>query len=164
MTPSGWHDDTRSRDAGHDEMQLAVLRKLKSREPEPIPGRFNEVYKFRGVYAEFPFYLNGQIIAFADVCEVFRTDKAGYGGYYELFYVAYEIKPRILSVGGVIRQALALDSAIERAKQGRQSTANQCRVIPVVPAHDPKIDLLREMYNGSIWAWGSSRIVMEGAA
>ncbi len=157
MTPSRWHDDASDRDAGHDEMQLSVLQYLRSKKPEPLEGEQGAKYERHYVGAEYPFVSRGQVIAFADICEVWRKDRKDYDRSYKYFYVAYEIKPKIYSVGAVIRQCLALEQAIIRSGTGGDPAGSRCNVIPVVSRDDPKLGMLAAMYDGSVWTWDPPR-------
>jgi len=154
MTPSGWENDTRGRDAGHDELQLTIWRYLNKRPAAPRHTKNDGTFNRIAVTIEHPFMVKGIPIAFADVCEVFRSDKVPYDGYWSYRYVAYEIKPRIYSVGGIIRQCLALEVAIERSgptmANGKKAEAF---VVPVVLRSDPKVEMLKEMYSGNVWTW-----------
>jgi len=154
MTPSGWENDTRGRDAGHDELQLTLWRYLKKRPTEPIQTKNDGTFSRVSVTVEHPFMVKGIPIAFADVCEVFRSDQVTYDNYWNYRYVAYEIKPRIYSVGGIIRQCMALEVAIERSGPTRASGKKpEAVVVPVVLRSDPKAEMLKEMYGPNVWTW-----------
>ena len=137
MTPSEWHDQTRGRDAGHDQMQIDVWQWLTDN-PPPVKNEGRE-YRRRKVIFEACFEHTRTITCFADICEVFdATEKLNSGHVVQWTqYRAYEIKPVISSVGGLIRQLAALSTAIESAV-----TASKVTVLPVVRLKDPKFDLL----------------------
>jgi len=152
MTPSGWHDDARNRDAGHDEMQIAVFDWLRASVVCP------EGYeKRRGVYFESPFRSRDHIIAWGDIVEVF--EKPEHGNYTKLQYVVFEIKPKIYSVGAVVRQCVALADAVDSALKYRRSSGRYSNtvsyddacVIPVVRSDDPKLSMLRHVWRAMTW-------------
>ena len=155
MTPSGWHQDASGRDAGHDEMQAGVFRFMKHKEHtlplDPGNGKV-AVYKRVGIYFECPFFLAGRISTFVDVCLHFQSTEAdGYRQRDEAL-VCYEIKPRIYSVGAVVRQCHATAHAVEQGSVHGGYVNPGFRkkprvlVIPVVPADDPKVRLLAEFW------------------
>jgi len=153
MTPSGWENDTRGRDAGHDDLQLRIWRYLKDRASASMETKDDGIFSRVAVTVEHPFKVKGIPIAFADVCEVFRSDKTTHDGYWVYRYTAYEIKPRIYSVGGIIRQCKALEVAIERSGPERSTKKPEAIVVPVVFRTDPKVEMLKEMYTGTVWTW-----------
>jgi len=162
-TPSGWHDDASSRDAGHDEMQAMILRwwlreRLTIREKwrnDPVRDFF-----FHLAEVEFPFLgFRGRITGFADIGLCFRTKETDeeeakrtanpYGDreYNARFlWVFAELKPRIGSVGAVIRQCRATEVlAKEHFREWREPP--ELRLWPIVYNDDPKADLLEEMFD-----------------
>lgn len=162
MTPSRWHDDAHGRDAGHDEMQAAVFRFLRER-PRLINAGAEEEkpYVRHKIEVEYAFEEAGVLFGFADICDIYVKDLER-SAYTETYYFVYEIKPRITSVGGLIRQCRA--TFITALRSGGISSgwgtpsrrAPRVMVIPVVPRDDPKIELLKEMYTGAVWGWDSS--------
>lgn len=152
MTPSGWHDDARNREVGHDEMQLSVWRYLKRKKLESIELK-GDVFAPVGVFLEYPFEHNGRVIAFADICSVWRAAKPDYNNNYRFAYTAYEIRPRIQSAGAILRQCSSLRVVIESRPSG--TTKPFVSVIPVVPRTDPGLPLLEEMFSdyGPVWTW-----------
>jgi hypothetical protein len=163
MTISGWHDDYRNKDAGHDEMQAAIWRHCREGiGTSTIERMTHKLTKFRleQVYVEFPLLHRksehdiGQIIGFADVALVFVEDlteeeaaskrKAALKP--AQWYAFFEVKPKIYSVGSVIRQCKALKNAASR------SGNRACHVVPVVYRDDPSATLLYELHP-STWLW-----------
>lgn len=139
MTPSGWHDDARNRDAGHDEMQIAVFDWVK-----------DHSRAFGHVETEFemPLYHRGQIIAWCDIGQrVFREGVA-----FPAHLFIWEIKPKIYSVGAVVRQCIALQQAAEKActNEARCLMA-EVKVFPVVMVDDPKLSMLRHVFHAHTW-------------
>lgn len=162
LTPSGWHDDASNRDAGHDELQAAVYRWLVKCGPKfKRFMRCNKPseYHREGVEIEAPLLLKGSVLCFTDVCATFRhTPDRGRDEY---LLEIFEIKPRISSVGGVIRQCKHMAILANRWRP-RDSDYHIPQVIvrAVVPYDDPKISLLSEMYGASlVWAWCEDRPV-----
>jgi len=154
MTPSGWHDDARNRDAGHDEMQIAVFDWLK----DHAVYRGQDGYEDRvGLYFECPFYARGHIVAWGDVVELW--EKPQYETSKKRRYIVWEIKPKIYSVGAVIRQCRSLVDAVEAANN---DSANRRRfpsgisfddpiVYPIVRSDDLKLSMLRHVYHALAW-------------
>lgn len=123
MTPSQWHDDGRNRDAGHDEMQIAVFDYLQNKYPLLKDS----------VGFEVPIIARGQIIAWADIAMILPN-----------FVVLWEIKPRIYSVGAVVRQCIALAHTARCMHQ-------DVRVVPVVQSDDPKLSALQHVFDAKTW-------------
>lgn len=158
ITPSGWHDDARGRDAGHDQLQIEVWRYLKEHgETEAKAKSYPlEEYRRTSVDVEHPFVVGGRISVFADVCEVFvhspmiGNDIARRRHLFRIF----EIKPKVWSAGAAIRQATAIYHAVWKWRESREAYQPPLvSVAIVVPFDDPKLLLLREMYHGQVWAW-----------
>src|SRR5580765_6228563 len=157
MTPSQWHDDARYRDAGHDEMQIAVFDYLRDKREDPQKiGQ--EEYDRVCVHFEYPFMRDGKILAWGDVVAVWEAKNASWPE--DLYLEIYEIKPRIYSVGAVVRQCIALSYAAVRCgqydrKSGRRQSV-MAGVVPVVQADDPKINALRHVH--CVAAWDGERL------
>lgn len=162
MTLSGWSES--ERDAGHDELQAEVYRFLKRAEPATTKiaargGAPDRVFRRASIEVEYPFVRENRVIGFADVCEVWheeKTDRLTVGG---VLYKVFEIKPRIYSVGAIIRQCKAtrqLMLSVGNYHNSGWSGPALCRVTAVVPHDDPKVALLKEMFenDGYVWAWG----------
>jgi len=165
-TPSGWHDDARKRDAGHDEMQATVLRQWRFRS-NPLmvtllPDKQRAFY-VQYVEAESPLLsIHGHLAGFADVAiwltsresEEERAERiARQQGDYQprRLWVFMEVKPRIDSVGAIIRQCRAtklLAKAHIRhiSRDDHSYPAIQFMVWATVYEDDPKTDLLLDVY------------------
>jgi len=131
-SPSGWHDYGSAHDAGHDEMQLDVYRFY-----EKLVGEQIGAGKLLYVVAEAPIVddKSGRLIAFADIG--LRVEApAGQPRWHML-----ELKPRIYTCGGLIRQCKALVQIIERLSDIHH------RVTAVVYDDDPKLAMLKELYS-----------------
>ena len=164
MTPSGWGDAAQERDAGHDEMQARVYRdllRMTEAKEFVIRRRVNQFSSERKdfianyVEVERPFVADGRLIGFADIAVQFKHEEE-YGHTKEIrrtiWWLYYEIKPRIYSVGAVIRQCKATEinagraqTAAQRARSG-SSEGTGFDVMAVVYDDDPKTELLRELY------------------
>ena len=163
MTPSGWHDDARNRDAGHDEMQIAVYDYRRSLSLEAMLGRPDnpiEGYSFcrRGIYFESPLIRDEQILAWGDIIEVWEK-KEGKNPT-ETTYKIYEIKPKIYSVGAVVRQCVSLRLTGEKCgyydrHSGRREQLTVL-VFPVVRHDDPKLSMLQHVC--PVLAWDGERL------
>lgn len=154
MTPSQWHDDVRGRDAGHDEMQIAVFDYLRDMSG---PSPFYDTADFEriGVYFELMFKRRGQIIAWGDVVEVWGKEAPLYNNRKETThkYMIWEIKPRIYSIGAVVRQCRALIDVVTSSLTDDHTdrTKYQIMIAPVVAANDPKLVGLRHVYCAATW-------------
>lgn len=127
-TPSGWYEDARRRDAGHDEMQARVWGLLRSKEG------------YSKVSVERPSIENGRIIGFADAASMFRGEQGS-------IYLLYGVKPVIHSVGSLLRQC---EATLRLARREWRPTAD-IRVIAVVYDDDPKADLFQEYHAFQCW-------------
>ena len=75
-SPSGWHDNAAERDAGHDEMQAAVLREW--REGKALSWLENDKLVTSHVVfskAEYPLLSDGRLRGFADVAVQFEYQR-----------------------------------------------------------------------------------------
>ncbi len=146
ITPSGFHDAAYRRDAGHDAMQQAFLVFLRARPISAVPAG---AIVHREVEGEFPLYRRGQIVAYADAAETLTVNLT-------TTLSLFEIKPRIETVYGIVRQAKALESLAKAI----QADFHVCHV--VVPATDPLIGAMRAEWP-RVWAWGISFEPVEDA-
>ncbi len=159
MTPSGWHDDARNRDAGHDEMQVAVWKYINKRRWETFELWKHE-YRISRIDFERAFISDGAIVGFADVCEEFVHNPAQ--GMRYLFLRIWEIKPKIYSVGAIVRQCQAIRILLRNWKEDKRShTSPSVRLVTVIPVckpDDPKLSLLIEVENESVACWNGERL------
>jgi hypothetical protein len=149
VTPSQWHDDVRGRDAGHDDMQIAVFNHCRGLAPHlgqtEISGK---PCVHGGVFFEFPFVRRDRVVSFGDVVEIWREDTTR-GAWARV--IVWEIKPKIYNVGAVMRQCLALEiAAVGALREGgwREPLVWAC---PVVPSDDPKLAALRHVFRAAEW-------------
>lgn len=144
LTASGWHDDARNRDAGHDEMQADIFRRLSAIEPKLcVHAPHGQISGRRiSLGIERPFILKGRILAFADVCEEMNAQDAEWD--FTMFR-CYEIKPKIYSMGALIRQAKATMATIRHVITSAGMRAD-CEIINCVPHDDPKAKLVQEFW------------------
>lgn len=160
MTPSGWHDDARHRDAGHDDVHVGVWRHLRDRENASYqwksPKTGNRIaYPRVSIEFEKAFGEHDRIFCFADISEHYRCADG-------VLIIAYEIKPRIESVGALVRQCAALRLSIEasyRRESASWGAGPDVLVRPVVPFGDPKIAMLREVMGSVVLAWTGSSLI-----
>lgn len=157
MTPSGWGDDTRGRDAGHDALQQSVYRWFKTRKINSmrIPKGVevsgfidgSGMLKSRSVVYEYAVTKwdksdNLTIMAFADVAELWRpADNTQIA-----LAALMEIKPKIDGVGAVVRQCRAVALAFRNS-----NPKAVCHTIPVVPWNDPKLSMLQDILRCIPW-------------
>jgi hypothetical protein len=137
MTPSQFHDQAYRRDAGHDRLQADFLTFLRSR---PFAGIPEGAIVHRTVEAEFPLRRRGEIVAYVDAVEILTVNLSTTAS-------LFEVKPRIHTVFGIVRQA----KAYEALAQGCiPADMHFCHVI--VPAADPLLAALKSEWP-RVWAW-----------
>ena len=138
MTPSKFHDAAWRRDVGHDEMQAEFLSFLRERPMAAIPsGSIVD----RRVEGELPLVRFGQVVSFVDAAEILTVN-------FLTTVTLFELKPRIETVFGVIRQAKAMLALAETAIPAE---LHLCHI--VAKANDPKLAELRAQWPHT-WAWG----------
>ena len=139
--PSRFHDEAYRRDAGHDALQAEFLAFLRSRVVTFIPENSRVS---REVEAEFPLKNRyGVVVSFADAAEILLVN-------FCCVVSLFEVKPRIETVFGIIRQAKATEAL---GLQNWPDAQVYCHV--VVPASDPLIAALRHEWP-RVWAWGAT--------
>ncbi len=166
MTPSGWNESGAMRDAGHDQMQLQIWRYYVS-----MIGIMNingsvygkvKAYWLTDAIVEMPLIArraehdSGVIVGFADIALLFETRKTDEDEKWEkdrgvsvshwkpdVWYRFLEIKPKIYSVGAIIRQCKATQHA------ARRSGIRSCDVFAAVYNDDPGVSMLAEMYTAT---------------
>jgi hypothetical protein len=139
-SPSGWHDHTISRDAGHDAMQVAVFEYLLAEKPRP--WRFSDhknEFILENIYFEYPFIKNGHVIAWGDIVRVWIEQDGKNDLYTKLFYEVFEIKPVVHSVGAIVRQCIALHLAAREALTSRNGNTPIVKVCPVIPINTERM-------------------------
>jgi hypothetical protein len=154
LSPSDWHDTAWKRDAGHDEMQIGIAKYLRT-----LP-----LADLKKIEIEFPFDRKGRVFCFADICEM-SAKKSDRPDVEDFFYSCYEIKPRIDSIGAVIRQVKAFKIATEEWRPDwlmRKDTI-VFRVLCVVPASDPKAQMLHETGEVELLLWNGERLSGPGS-
>jgi hypothetical protein len=139
ITPSAAHDRAYHRDAGHDGMQSQFLEFLRARPIRVIPAN---AIVHRVVEGEMPILRRGQIVAYADAAEILTVNLL-------TTVTLFEIKPRIHTVFGVVRQAKAL------LNLARASIPADLHIVHViVPSHDSRLGEMRREWPNT-WGWGA---------
>ena len=139
--PSRFHELARNRDAGHDAMQAEFLTFLRSRVVTFIPAGATIS---REVEAELPLRNRaGVIVSFADAAEILLVN-------FTRVVSLFEVKPRIETVFGIVRQVKAMEDLGRANYPDAQVWAHA-----VVPASDPLIGELRQEWP-RVWSWGIS--------
>ncbi len=151
-TPSGWYADAAGRDAGHDQMQVELFAQLNGR-PETYSLTLNGVrYQQYDVIIEYPFMRDGRILGFADVCEMWEPISVKPSAVPPRWFLTiYEVKPRIHSVGALVRQARATVALARQVVIGR--TVPVCDLFAVVPHDDPKLAQLQQAFPWRVVPW-----------
>lgn len=153
-SPSAWGDVTRS--PGHDEMQFGVADWLRENflndgytppctESEDKP----RLLKYKIVECEKPIIVDGRIVSFADI----ELRMFGPGSDYTM---AYEIKPRVDSVGAILRQLHAQAHLIRATMPPQPSYAQWQDMWLVIRANDPKRALMQKAYSKTLVWTGST--------
>lgn len=137
-TPSGFHQRARQRGVTHDKMQAELLAFLRAR---PLAGIPLGAIVHRQVEGELPLTRRGQVVSFADAAEILTVNLA-------TVVSLFEIKPRIDTVFGIVRQCKAMLALARACITGDQ---HYCHA--VVPHDDPLIADLRAEWP-LVWAWG----------
>lgn len=144
--PSHWHGE--AKDAGHDEMVLAVLRKVNAVKKitasiDHFNGAKPTEFTLLGTEAEFvvtasDFKGGERVAAFVDIFARYGIEIEG-GKQICLIAHAYEVKPVIRSAGAIVRQCKAI-----RVLLGNRYAPN-ISIRVAVYRDDPKVDQLIEM-------------------
>lgn len=119
-------------------MQAEFLGFLRDRPTAMIP---EGALVHRTVEAEMPLYRRGQIISYVDAAETLTINLT-------TTVSLFEIKPRIETVFGIIRQ---LKATLALAEQSIKADHHYCHAI--VPHDDPHLTELRRWWP-YVWAWG----------
>lgn len=136
-TPSGFHGDARRRTPSHDRMQTELLAFLRGRPYAALP---TGAPVHRVVEAEYPLVRNGQVVAFLDAVEIVTIALSSTVN-------LFEIKPKIETVFGVIRQAKA---GLVLAYSTIRADVLVYHI--VVPWDDPLLGALRQEWPRT-WGW-----------
>jgi hypothetical protein len=96
----------------------------------------------------------GPVYAFADIAELFTAPKPGYREG-RLAIRIYEIKPKIHTVFGIVRQCRGLEAAV---RSGFPSA--ECQVWAVVKSDDPQLAMLRRVQ--PCLTWNTPDMELEG--
>jgi hypothetical protein len=151
MTPSEAHDSAWKREAGHDEMQLAVANNLAARSLRHATGDSVTSYRAVGVRHEVLFQRREGRAFFVDTVITYRPsgniDDCGPTVHWLL-----EIKPKIYSAGALLRQCKVLKQCIGEWKAENRSS-DLYRVVPVVPVGDPLLETLCQMAGTGVYVW-----------
>ena len=149
-SPSGWHDSAMARDAGHDEMQIAVCEHLRAQPSSPMTVNGKQ-FVVDEVFIEAPIMRGKMIVAWCDVLRTWKEDAQKYRP--ARLFDMFEIKPAIHSVGAVIRQCQSLEIVAESTFLDGEAPGSAARVFPIVRAADPKLSLLRRGWGGGVLVW-----------
>lgn len=159
MTPSQYGE---GRSLEHDRMQADVLEHLRKH----MDGK-EITYKYYGeefvmqsvaVWPEVMLSAGKTVLGFVDILQKWQPrnaeEKLKSRG--PTVYYLYEIKPRITTVGGLIRQMQAETALVERWHE-QIGIAGGCktRVFPVVKHDDPEVGLLRRLWHGPVLVWNA---------
>jgi hypothetical protein len=148
-TPSAWGDAAQDRDAGHDAFQADVYRYWINNignEAAVLTRHIRDqefTFVVDKVRIEFPFTENGRLIGFADVAVQLLSSHVPW-------WLYFEIKPRIGSVGALIRQCRATEVLVRRSGNNGAGWRENFQVLATVYQDDPKLALLQELY-GEVW-------------
>ncbi len=179
MTPSEAHETALIREEGHDAMQLAVFRHLRSgaMAKRICNARFGykdvRALECERMWLSAEMLYSGRFgVTFADIAMRYAvpqtdTDKDGKAVRHDddLVDLILELKPRIISAAAVIRQVEMMRHKIRqftpwRENRGYVSHAPEYRfsVVPVVPRDDPKLAELLELFDGQVAGWDGENL------
>jgi hypothetical protein len=157
MTPSEYGE---GRSLAHDRMQADVLDWMREngRQIRTIKhhGTVVELHR-HGPWPECPLKVKGALRGFVDLLERWSSKEAKDSNGRMFFvsqYIAYEIKPRLTTIGGLIRQMRAEELLIEQAF-GDGTSRTSAVVIPVINHDDPELPLLRRLWAGPVALWNA---------
>lgn len=119
-------------------MQAEVLEHLRTR---PMVGIPEGVPVHREVVGEWPIYRRNQIVSFVDAVEIVTIGL-------EKHIYAFEVKPVIDTVFGIVRQLKAMDALIATEVRPKFRV-----VFAVAHWDDPSLADLRKEWPQT-WAWG----------
>jgi hypothetical protein len=162
MTPSAAYASAEGRDAGHDDFQKAVFDDLTDGRMSKITRKIHSTeraFKLHSFWVEHPIVIGDRIVAFTDVVLRFTHNsethhKAG-GSFKHNYehYLLFELKPKIHSVGAIIRQCRALQHNGKLSFR-KDFDVSGVEAWAVVPKSDPKIGDLKSMFKAVIgWDW-----------
>ncbi len=157
MTPNEYGNGN---SLAHDRMQADVLdwlreHGLKVRTIQHDGAGIN--LHRHGPWAEVSLKVKGTIRGFVDILERWSSDGAKDARGHPVRktqYIAYEIKPRITTVGGLVRQMRAEADLIEQAFSENHFD-DRVVVIPVINHDDPELPLLRRLWPGAVAIWNA---------
>lgn len=158
MTPS---DYSNGHSLEHDRMQADVLEWLREHGTKKITathkGEKIELERY-GPWAEVSLVIDGNIRGFVDILErwapVVPEGKQSSPSKLRRM-VAYEIKPKLTTVGGLIRQMRAEELLLEKWASGDSPWDLYVNTIPVVNHDDPELPLLRRLWAGPVALWNA---------
>jgi hypothetical protein len=158
MTPSEYGN---GHSLEHDRMQADVLEwLLKHGKKRTACAHWGEQVELErhGPWAEAPLIVDRNLRGFVDILEVWHptTEKDGKGRTINVRRaVAYEVKPRLTTIGGLIRQMRAEEALLERSDIFKPSSERFVNTVPVVNHNDPELPLLRRLWAGSVAIWNA---------
>lgn len=155
MTPSQWEQ---GKSPEHDLMQADVLEFLRRAGESPKPflwnGKERQIIRVR-TDCEVLIQIRGRIAGFCDVVDWWQEHEPKVSKPFRLAFV-YEIKPRIMSAGAIVRQLKATEFLMEQSMLAGDIGA-EIRIAPVVPADDPNLPALRRLWWGPVFPWDAEK-------
>lgn len=170
MTPSEAHETALSRPAGHDKMQLDILRYLRGDDfktwnvPSRHGGQPREGVR-SGLRAE-ALYSGRFGVAFADIAMRFEVRRAVKDDYVvdAIHDVIFELKPQIYSPAALLRQLRMLRHKVGQfhpygePRNGGHLTQYTFKVLPVVPHDDARLEELRHLIGERFCSWNGANL------
>ncbi len=174
MTPSEAHDSAWKRDAGHDAMQLAVMRAWRDQFPTvlaiPTYQKEEREHRLQSWSAEAMFEPRSGKAFFADLAFFYRVEwqrEHAHGAVSvdaNTHVVVLEVKPVIHSAGAVIRQCRVAQSSLDKWCRQRSNDVASASikttgvVAPVVKASDPLVRIVADLWQWGVWTWDGERL------
>lgn len=177
-TPSAAFDDTRMRDAGHDNMQGCLHRWVgygadvtqcnNKANPYICDFGLGVGYKLALLTTELPLTIEDRVVGFVDVAAHWEREPLPapvpvFNEKTRLYVIPkqppkwiwelYEVKPVIGQAGGLLRQLIMLRRIAARALyRSNSEETTQFAITAAVSCNDPKLGVFRYMWRGGILA------------
>jgi hypothetical protein len=172
MTPSEAHEVAINREAGHDQMQAAILRYLKTK-PDALAqwsvrGKYSnnrKMYLIGGVEAE-AFYSGKFGVTFVDVLLRYVDVEKDARGHdlVSVYDVAFELKPKIFSAAAVKRQCTLMAHRMAQWSPPSHWREYGFTVYPLVNSNDQNLDdLLLVSSDRRVATWDGAAITWRRA-
>jgi hypothetical protein len=159
MTPSEYGNGS---SLEHDRMQADVLEWIRQHgQRTAFHNHYGDRVELKrvGVWAEAAIAIDGKMRAFVDILERWEpvAEKDSKGRHIGVRrFVAYEVKPKLTTIGGLIRQMQAEELLLEQWGRSRDLHYTvHVNTVPVINHNDPELSLLRRLWPGAVAIWNA---------